>query len=74
VQKRFNHDAPLRGTLFKSMLVADGAELPVSFGTRPVFEADMIVEVADPAALAKADTPWRPSRRSSFSPSSSCPT
>ncbi len=57
VQKRFNHDAPLRGTLFKSMLVADGAELPVSFGTRPVFEADMIVEVADPAALAKADTP-----------------
>ena len=57
VQKRFNHDAPLRGTLFRSMLVADGAELPVSFGTRPVFEADMIVEVADPAALAKADTP-----------------
>ena len=57
VQKRFNHDAPLRGTLFKSMLVADGAELPVSYGTRPVFEADMIVEVADPVALAKADTP-----------------
>ena len=57
VQKRFNHDAPLRGTLFKSMLVADGAELPVSFGTRPVFEADMIVEVSDPVALAKADTP-----------------
>ncbi len=57
VQKRFNHDAPLRGTLFRSMLVADGSELPVSYGTRPVFEADMLVEVADPAALAKAGTP-----------------
>lgn len=57
VQKRFNHDAPLRGTLFKSMLVADGAELPVSYGARPVFEADLLVEVADPLALARAQTP-----------------
>ncbi len=27
VQKRFNHDSPVRGTLFKSMLLADGAEV-----------------------------------------------
>lgn len=57
VQKRFNYDAPLRGTLFKSMLVADGAELPVAYGTRPVLEADLLVYVADPAALARATTP-----------------
>ncbi|KAB2966658.1 hypothetical protein [Zoogloea sp.] len=57
VQKRFSHDAPLRGTLFKSMLVADGAELPASYGARPVLEADLLVEVADPLALEKAQTP-----------------
>ncbi len=57
VQQRFKHDAPLRGTLFKSMLVPGGSTLPAGFGTRPVFEADLLVEVADPAALAKADTP-----------------
>jgi len=57
VQKRFNHDAPLRGTLFKMMLVSDGAELPAGYGTRPVFEADLLVEVADPHALAEAQTP-----------------
>lgn len=57
VQKRFKYDAPLRGTLFKSMLTTDGAELLAAFGTRPVFEADLIVEVADPVALARAETP-----------------
>lgn len=57
VQKRFKHDAPLRGTLFASMLVQDGAELPAAFGARPVMEADLLVEVADPVALARAQTP-----------------
>ena len=57
VQKRFKHDAPLRGTLFASMLVQDGAELPAAFGTRPVMEADLLVEVGDPVALARAQTP-----------------
>lgn len=57
VQKRFNYDSPLRGALFKGMLLEDGAEVPAAFGVRPVFEADLIVEVADPAALAKAKTP-----------------
>ena len=57
VQKRFNYNAPLRGTLFKSMIVADGAEVPAAFGTRPVFEADLVVEVANPVGLAKATTP-----------------
>ena len=57
VQQRFKYDAPLRGTLFKSMLAIDGAELPAAFGARPVFEADLLVEVANPAALADAQTP-----------------
>ncbi len=57
VQKRFNYNAPLRGTLFSSMLVDDGAEVPAAFGARPVFEADLVVEVGNPAGLAKATTP-----------------
>ena len=57
VQKRFNYNAPLRGTLFRSMLVDDGAEVPAAFGARPVFEADLVVEVANPVGLAKATTP-----------------
>lgn len=57
VQKRFNYNAPLRGTLFKSMIVEDGAEVPAAFGARPVFEADLVVEVANPVGLAKATTP-----------------
>lgn len=57
VQKRLNYNAPLRGTLFRSMLVDDGAEVPAAFGARPVFEADLVVEVANPVGLAKATTP-----------------
>ena len=57
VQKRFNYAAPLRGTLFKAMLVDSGAEVPAAFGVHPVFEADLVVEVADPAGLARATTP-----------------
>lgn len=47
VQKRFGHDAPVRGTLFEKMLLPDGAEVPAKFGARPVFEADLVVEVKD---------------------------
>jgi 2-keto-4-pentenoate hydratase len=49
VQKRFNHPSPVRGTLFEKMLLQDGAEVPAKFGARPVFEADIIVEVKDDA-------------------------
>jgi len=56
VQKRFGHDAPVRGTLFEKMLVADGAEVPARFGARPVFEADLVVEVKDDGVNA-ARTP-----------------
>lgn len=56
VQKRFNHPSPVRGALFEKMLLQDGAEVPAKFGARPVFEADMIVEVRD-AGINKAKTP-----------------
>jgi 2-keto-4-pentenoate hydratase len=56
VQKRFGHPAPLRGTLFRSMLLADGAEVPARFGARPLFEADLVVEVKD-AGIHGAKTP-----------------
>lgn len=56
VQKRFNHSSPVRGTLFEKMLLQDGAEVPAKFGARPVFEADIIMEVRD-AGINKAKTP-----------------
>jgi 2-keto-4-pentenoate hydratase len=56
VQKRFNHPSPVRGTLFEKMLLQDGAEVPAKFGARPVFEADMVVEVKD-AGINQSKTP-----------------
>jgi 2-keto-4-pentenoate hydratase len=56
VQKRFNHASPVRGTLFEKMLLKDGAEVPAAFGARPVFEADIVMEVKD-AGINKAKTP-----------------
>ena len=56
VQKRFGTEAPVRGILFEKMLLADGAEVPAKFGTRPVFEADLVVEVKD-EGINQAQTP-----------------
>jgi 2-keto-4-pentenoate hydratase len=56
VQKRFNHPNPVRGTLFEKMLLEDGAEVPARFGARPLFEADIVVEVKD-AGINRATTP-----------------
>lgn len=56
VQKRFGYDAPVRGTLFAKMLLADGAEVSHKFGARPVFEADLVVEVKD-ETINQARTP-----------------
>jgi 2-keto-4-pentenoate hydratase len=56
VQKRFNYPNPVRGTLFEKMLLQDGAEVPAKFGARPLFEADMVVEVMD-AGINQATTP-----------------
>lgn len=56
VQKRFNYPAPVRGTLYEKMLLNDGASVPAQFGARPLFEADMVVEVKS-AAIHDARTP-----------------
>jgi len=47
VQKRFGHDSPIRGTLFSDMLLKDSAEIPARYGAKPIFEADLVVEVGD---------------------------
>lgn len=56
VQKRFNHPAPVRGTLYEKMILPDGAVVPARFGARPLFEADLIVEVGQ-SAIHEARTP-----------------
>lgn len=56
VQKRFNYPNPVRGTLLEKMLLQDGAEVPARFGARPLFEADLVVEVKD-AGINQATTP-----------------
>ncbi len=56
VQKRFNHDSPVWGTLYAPMLLADGAVVDAAFGARPLFEADMLVRVSD-LAVNRATTP-----------------
>lgn len=56
VQKRFHHDAPVRGTLYEKMMVADGAWVDAKWGARPVFEADLIAVVKD-SGIHGAKTP-----------------
>lgn len=46
-QERFGASEPVRGVLYRDMLLADGAEVPVSFGTVPMVEADLILVVGD---------------------------
>jgi 2-keto-4-pentenoate hydratase len=56
VQKRFNYDRPVRGTLYSNMLLENNAELPAKFGARPLYEADMLVRVSSDA-INSAKTP-----------------
>ncbi|WP_349617588.1 2-keto-4-pentenoate hydratase [Azotobacter salinestris] len=56
VQRRFNHDQPVRGTLLAGMLLEDGASVPARFGAQPRVEADLLVRVKDPEIHA-ATTP-----------------
>ena len=56
VQKRFNHDSPVWGTLYEAMLLKDGAVVEAAFGARPLFEADLLVRVSS-AAINQAQTP-----------------
>jgi 2-oxo-hept-3-ene-1,7-dioate hydratase len=46
----------VRGVLLEGMLLQSGATVPAKFGARPVFEADLLVVIAD-AAVNEATTP-----------------
>jgi len=56
VQKRFSATAPVWGTLYAPMLLANGAVVEAAFGARPLFEADMLVRVSN-IAINNAKTP-----------------
>jgi 2-keto-4-pentenoate hydratase len=56
VQKRFNATAPVWGVLYEKMLLPDGSSIEAAFGARPLYEADLIVRVAD-ARINQAKTP-----------------
>ncbi|WP_171175361.1 2-keto-4-pentenoate hydratase [Ruegeria sp. HKCCD8929] len=55
-QERFGVSEPVRGVLYRDMMLPDGAEVPANWGARPVFEADLILIVGD-AAINQATTP-----------------
>ncbi|MGL4576460.1 MAG: 2-keto-4-pentenoate hydratase [Burkholderiaceae bacterium] len=49
VQQRFNTPHPIAGPMFEKTFLQDGAKVPAKFGARPLFEADLVVEVGDAA-------------------------
>lgn len=55
-QQQFGLDGPRWGSMFNRNMVDIIAVLPSNFGARPMLEADLIMEVKDPA-LADAQTP-----------------
>lgn len=56
VQKRFNANEPVWGKLYQGMLLADGATVDAAFGSRPLFESDLLVRV-NSEAINQATTP-----------------
>ncbi|MEY8830439.1 2-keto-4-pentenoate hydratase [Sedimentitalea sp. XS_ASV28] len=54
-QDRFGVNEPVRGVLFRDMLLQDGAEVPANWGARPLFEADLLLVVGS-AAINEAKT------------------
>lgn len=55
-QSAFGVTEPVLGTLLAGMMLEPGASVAVAKGVRPLFEADLLVEIADPAVNA-AKTP-----------------
>lgn len=56
VQKRFNASAPVYGVIYEPMLLKNGTTLDAAFGAKPLFEADLLVRVAD-VRINQAKTP-----------------
>jgi len=55
VQKAFGVTHPLRGTLLKKMLLKSGAEVEATFGSRSLYEGDLILRVGS-TEINKAKT------------------
>lgn len=55
-QERFGLSQPVRGTLLRDMMLPDGATVGLDFAARPLWEADLLVEVKGDA-LNGATTP-----------------
>jgi len=55
-QERFKADGPVSGVLLEEMLLESGASLPVAYGARPLWEADMLLVVND-EGINDAKTP-----------------
>lgn len=56
VQERFGATAPVLGVLLQDMMLAGGAQISPHYGIKPVFEADMVLVVAD-EGINNAGTP-----------------
>ncbi len=56
VQKRFGTEKPVWGALYASMLLPSGSTVDAAFGTRPLFEADLLVRVRS-SDINQATTP-----------------
>jgi 2-keto-4-pentenoate hydratase len=57
VQKRFRYDKPIRGTLYEKMILSSPARISAAFGSRPVYEADLVAVVGDAARAMSARSP-----------------
>lgn len=50
-QARYGVDAPITGALFAPMLVGDGSKLSLKGSRSPMYEADLVVTIGDPAIM-----------------------
>lgn len=55
-QQRYGISHPIRGVLFKKMLLTNGVTVSVNYGTRPILEPDLLVLVKD-ESINNARTP-----------------
>ena len=55
-QDRFGTTEPVRGVLYRDMLLPDGASVPVKFGAIALLEGDLLLVIGD-AAINDATTP-----------------
>jgi 2-keto-4-pentenoate hydratase len=61
VQETVGATGPMRGVLLRSMLMKDGASVSAKFGSRPIWEPDLIVTVKN-AGINLATTPLEAAR------------